>query len=208
MDKLQSAIQYAQKGFAVLPVIGKHPLIKFADHPALTTSEINYYWSKYPDANIALRTIDFFVVDIDTKKAHGKDGLASAKKLIQNKTLISTLEQQTASGGRQLFYLKPNERGLKQVIGLRPGIDIKANPNNYVVVPPSTTSKGQYRWIDSNTPMNEPTNELIQLINSFSQHNQTSPKNAPAGHIAGKTWTGMVLDNLVTGAPEGRVMTF
>lgn len=38
-----------------------HPLIKFADRPALTTDQI--------------------VVDIDTKKAHGKNGMKSIKQL-------------------------------------------------------------------------------------------------------------------------------
>ena len=80
MDKLQSALRYAKLGYSVLPMKGKHPLIKFADRPALTTDQIKKCWSKYPDANIALRTIDFFVVDIDTKQAHEQDGMKSIKQ--------------------------------------------------------------------------------------------------------------------------------
>lgn len=37
-----------------------HPLIKFADRPALTTDQIKEYWTKYLTANIALRTTSFF----------------------------------------------------------------------------------------------------------------------------------------------------
>ena len=75
MDKLQSALKYARLGYSVLPMKGKHPLIKFAGRPALTTDQIKEYWTKYPTANIALRTTSFFVVDIDTKKStwQGRD---------------------------------------------------------------------------------------------------------------------------------------
>ena len=80
MDKLQSALKYARLGYSVLPMKGKHPLIKFANRPALTADQIKKYWSKYPNANVALRTTNFFVVDIDTKQAHGKDGMKSIKQ--------------------------------------------------------------------------------------------------------------------------------
>ena len=66
-DKLTAAIEYANKGFSVLPMDGKQPLIKFANQPPLTVKQIKNYWSKWPEANIALRTVDFFVLDIDTK---------------------------------------------------------------------------------------------------------------------------------------------
>ena len=61
---------------------------------------------------------------------------------------------------------------LTQVIGLLPGVDIKVHPNNYVLVPPSTTEKSEYRWLNTNAALK-------------------------------KRWTGEVLDNIVTGAPEG-----
>ena len=121
-----------------------HPLIKFADRPALTTDQIKEYWTKYPTANIALRTTSFFVVNIDTKKAHGKDGMKSIKQLPSG-VILPTRTQKTASGGYQMFYMKPPDSHLTQVIGLLPGVDIKAHPNNYVLVPPSTTEKGEYR---------------------------------------------------------------
>lgn len=103
MNKLQSAIEYAQKGFYVIPTDGKRPLIKFANTPPLTIEQVKYYWSKYPDANIALRTVDFFVVDIDTKEAHGKDGMKSYQTLVNSGMIAPTLAQLTASGGNQLF---------------------------------------------------------------------------------------------------------
>ena len=199
MDKLQSALKYARFGYSVLPMNGKHPLIKFADRPALTTDQIEKCWSKYPNANVALRTTDFFVVDIDTKQAHGKDGMASIKQLPPS-VILPTRTQKTASGGYQMFYTKPQGSHLKQVIGLLPGVDIKAHKNNYVLVPPSTTDKGNYHWINSYTPIGKPSKLLVDMISNY--HPQTSHQKWH--YEPGKKWTGIVLDNIVQGAPEGQ----
>lgn len=201
MNKLQSAIEYAQKGFYVVPTKGKQPLIKFANTLPLTVEQVKYYWSKYPDANIALRTVDFFVVDVDTKQAHGKDGMKSIKDLPKG-VILPTRTQQTASGGFQMFYKKPNQH-MKQIIGLLPGVDIKAHPNNYVLVPPSTTEKGTYQWFNADAPIKEPSAPLLKMIANYQapikKHHPFYSCNSTA-----KEWTGKVLDNIVSGAPQGQ----
>ena len=65
------AIQYAKKGFSVIPTIGKKPLVKFADREPLTSAEIEKFWTSHPYANIALKTDQFFVVDV-THCANGR----------------------------------------------------------------------------------------------------------------------------------------
>lgn len=202
MSKLSGALEYARRGFSVLPVHGKRPLIKFADQPPLTEEQINYYWSAWPDANVALRTIDFFVVDIDTKTAHGQDGLSSAKELRKNGLLIPTLEQCTASGGRQLFYRQVKPGTDRQIIALKPGIDIKGKPNNYVVVPPSTTDKGQYHWIDNKRKLHQPPNGLVELIKNYRP--PTRSQHTYGNTTTSKKWTGIVLDTITSGAPQGQ----
>ena len=201
MNKLQSAIEYAQKGFYVLPTQGKQPLIKFANTPPLTVEQVKHYWSKYPNANIALRTVGFFVVDVDTKQAHGKDGMKSIKDLPKG-VILPTRTQQTASGGFQMFYKKPNQH-MKQIIGLLPGVDIKAHPNNYVLVPPSTTEKGTYQWFNADAPIKEPSAPLLKMIANYQapikKHHPFYSCNSTA-----KEWTGKVLDNIVSGAPQGQ----
>ncbi|CAG5299010.1 replication protein [Streptococcus pneumoniae] len=74
------ALQYQKLGFSVIPINPKNkmPLIDFADKPAMTPSEIENFWDGYPNANIALKITNFFVIDIDK---HGKsNGFESLKK--------------------------------------------------------------------------------------------------------------------------------
>lgn len=204
MNKLQSAIEYAQKGFYVLPTQGKQPLIKFANTPPLRVEQVKHYWSKYPDANIALRTVNFFVLDIDTKEAHGKDGMKSLHNLPKG-AIIPTLSQRTASGGYQLFYQKPHDSDVKQIIGFRAGIDIKAHINNYAIVPPSNTNKGVYQWINPKAPIKSPSKRLLELLKAYNPpQNSFHFVSQARNNSTGKKWTGIVLDNLVQGAPEGQ----
>lgn len=86
---------------------------------------------------------------------------------------------------------------LTQVIGLLPGVDIKVHPNNYVLVPPSTTEKSEYRWLNTNAALKQPSQILLEMIYN---HNSTVREPHQAKK---KRWTGEVLDNIVTGAPEG-----
>lgn len=158
------AVAYAHKGLSVLPMLNKKPLIKFADQPPLTEPEIRELWKKYPFAQIAIRTTDFFVIDIDTADAHGHDGFKSIDEYEHKDLLIPTLEQKTASGGRQLIYFKRNDIEVSQNIGWLPGVDVKAHVNNYIVIAPSTQKGKQYEWLNHN-PIVTPSRELIELIN-------------------------------------------
>ena len=152
------ALAYQAKGMSVLPLLNKRPLIKFADKPALTADEIKELWKKYPTANIALKTDKFFVVDID-RHENGADGFSSFEQL-PGELFPETLSQTTKHGGKQLFYLKRTDMALRQMIGWQPGIDIKAHPNNYVVVAPSEG----YSW-ENKHPIVEAPLELVRTIN-------------------------------------------
>lgn len=50
--------------------------------------------------------------------------------------------------------------------------------------------------------MREPKTELVEFINKH--HPLNKPKKNWSKRPAGKKWTGIVLDNLVQGAPEGQ----
>lgn len=146
MDNLINyAVAYAEKGFYVLPMHRKKPMIEFADRPAMTADEIKRFWTTHPQAQIALRTVHHFVVDID-QHDDGADGFLSFNTFEHPEYFEDTLSQTTAGGGMQIFYLKPDGVEIPQIIGWLPGVDIKAHTNNYTMVAPSRTEKGQYKW--------------------------------------------------------------
>lgn len=188
MSMMEWALKYEKMGFSVIPMVDKRPLISFADKPPLTESEIIEHWKKYPAANIAVRTDKFFVIDIDQHDG-GDDGYLSMALYEHPEFLKATMTQKTPNGGEQLFYFKKDNKPSKQCIwnketqsGWLPGIDIKAHPNNYVMVPPSTTKNGTYQWsvVERNGEVFTPTDivtassELIQEIMKASGEDQVN----------------------------------
>lgn len=146
MGMKKAALAYQKKGFSVIPISpsNKQPMIKFADKPAMTAQEIEDFWNQYPDSNIAVRTDKFFVIDVDLHGKHnGYESLANWEHL---NLITPTLQAKTASGGKHIFYFKHPDVSMTQMIGFLPGVDVKAHPNNYVLVAPSKTPKGEYVW--------------------------------------------------------------
>lgn len=192
------AVAYAKKGLSVLPMLNKKPLIKFADQPPLTEPEIRELWKKYPFAQIAIRTTDFFVIDIDTADAHGHDGFKSIEEYEHKNLLIPTLEQKTASGGRQLIYFKRHDIEVSQNIGWLPGVDVKAHVNNYIVIAPSVHKGKQYEWLNHN-PIVTPSRELIELINCKPAGKQ---RYSGQTYSTDKTATSELFEEIVNGLGE------
>lgn len=196
------AIAYAQKGLSVLPMLDKKPLITFADKPPLTVDEVRQYWKQFPYAQIAVRTIDIFVIDIDTKAAHGSDGFASLDRFNQEHPglIIPTLEQETSSGGRQLIYFKCPDMDMSQHIGWLPGVDVKAHVNNYFMIAPSERNGKSYKWFNHN-PIVTPSRELIELINKRPGYKSTyQPGNYKFSDE--KTATSELFESIVNGLGE------
>lgn len=193
------AIRYVEKGFSVIPTLNKRPLIKFADRPALTPDEIKEFWKTHPYANIALKTDQFFVIDVDRHK-DGDDGTKAIKNL-NHPEWFNTLCQKTAHNGYQFFFTKPKER-ISQNIGFLPGVDIKAHPNNYVVVAPSVIDGKAYQWLNHKL-MAEPVEELIQLIEEKGKP-KISDKKIESFHPKGHTQTASLFEQIVQGlGPTG-----
>lgn len=167
-NMLRFALGYARRGFDVVPLIPntKRPMRKFADRPPMTEEEIIEVWTKTPNANIALKTTDFFVVDIDT---HGEvNGYQSLKNWEHVKKIPRTSQVISASGGKHLYFKKPIGFELPQKIAFLDGVDIKAHVNNYVVAPPSVVDNSFYKWdmeksLD-NLEFATATDEFIQAI--------------------------------------------
>ena len=145
-NMLRFALGYARRGFDIVPLVPntKKPMQKFADRPPMTEEDIIEVWTKTPNANIALKTIDFFIVDIDL---HGnKNGYQSLKNWEHAKKIPRTSQVISASGGKHLYFKKPIGFELPQKIAFLDGVDIKAHVNNYVVAPPSVIDGSFYKW--------------------------------------------------------------
>lgn len=196
------ALSYAEHGFSVIPIgSNKRPLIKFADKPPLTNTEIRDLWKKYPTANIALKTDKFFVIDVDR---HGGevDGMESIKKLDHDEWFKDTLTERTAHNGFHFFFTKPKKIQIQQNIGFLPSVDLKAHENNYVVVAPSMLGDKQYKWLNSES-MKEPPQGLIDLI--LNKQKEFKPVEQLEGYKpSGKTQTTELFEKIINGlGPTG-----
>ncbi|WP_290033545.1 bifunctional DNA primase/polymerase [Ligilactobacillus cholophilus] len=161
---INSAVAYFKTGMNVIPINpqNKRPMIKFTTEPLNTESKVKDYWIKYPYANIALQTKNFFVIDVDRHEG-GKNGVSSIKSLHHDEWFKGTLVQKTPHNGYQYFFLKPDCFKISQHINFLDGVDIKAHPNNYVVVAPSKIKGKAYEWLNHN-PIIKPCSELVSFI--------------------------------------------
>ena len=117
-----------------------------------TTDEarIREFWTCWPDANCGVHAEGLCVVDVDTK--NGKDGFASLAALeeqlaAQGGQLDATLECETPSGGRHLFYRLPPQATIRNGVNvLGEGLDIRTT-GGFVCGAGSKTAAGEYRIV-------------------------------------------------------------
>lgn len=207
---LNAALHYASRGFYVLPIAAgaKNPAIKFKNQPPLTADEIKELWTKNPNYNIALRTVNHFVIDVDSVKHTGdakRDGYKSLDTIPKD-LLPDTLKEITPSGGLHLYYAKPTYCKLQhQYIDWLGGIDIKANVNNYSVVAPSQKNGKSYHWLNK-MPMVEAPQALIDYILTHGT-NATEQKKPfidlkTSGGMHSSRWTGQLLNEIAMPHPK------
>jgi len=132
-EMLQAALSYAEKGWQVHPLKprGKEPLTKWLATATTDPEVIERFWSRWPGANIGLRTgINFDVLDVDHPDA------AANLEPVDGPTVDT-------EKGRHV-YVEPTGAGNKT--GLLPHVDWRG-VNGYVVAPPSVHPSGSiYRW--------------------------------------------------------------
>ena len=120
--------------------------MKFANSPQITPQEATAIWIQHPDWDIALRTVDHVVVDVDMHDPETANGVKSltpywTEKYFPQNAWIA----HTRGGGVHIYMMKPKGfEGYHQAIGFLPGVDFKSHINNYVIAPPSAG----YTWAD------------------------------------------------------------
>jgi hypothetical protein len=166
MDQmLEAALDYARRGWFVLPVHGisngvcmcaegaacpspgKHPLVM--DWPrAATTNEnqIRAWMHTWPTANIGILTgkaSGVVGLDVD-RRSGGLDALEALQT--QHGPLPPTLVAHTGGGGRHYLFRYP-EGGVRSTT-ICPGVEVKSD-GMFIVVAPSRHASGRtYMWED------------------------------------------------------------
>jgi hypothetical protein len=140
------AVSYAKRGWPVHPVWPgrKTPLLEHWPERATTDPAIiRRWWSRWPAANIGLRTGGeprLLVIDIDPG---GEDSLAALER--EHGRLPTTLQVRTPRGGRHFYLRVPPARPLpgNSAGRLGPNIDTRGE-GGYVLAPPSVVNGGRY----------------------------------------------------------------
>jgi len=167
----EHALRYAAEGLLVVPVHtpdsqggcscdkglkcsspGKHPRIhKWPSKGSRDEKRIHGWWKTWPDANVGIVTgaeSGLVVLDIDPRH----DGQNSLRELVNSHgPLPQTPTVNTGGGGLHYYFRHPGGH-VTGTVGLRPGLDIRAD-GNCVIAPPSRHQTGnRYEWANGLAP--------------------------------------------------------
>lgn len=146
----EAALKYLRRGLSVIPInpTGKKPFVKWKPYQTSlpTEAEINYWWTKWPNANVGIVTgslSGIVILDVD-----GVD----AMKLLEGRDLPPTVSVMTREDRYQYWYRHPGKRikNFTNILGNDSHVDIRAD-GGYAVIPPSVhpeTNK-PYRWLNN-----------------------------------------------------------
>ncbi len=198
-DAHAAALAYAARGWSVIPIEprGKRPLVawlEFQQRPA-AADEVDAWFDRWPEANVGLvtgRVSGLVVVDIDPR--HG-GATSLGRACDEHGPLPRTVEAETGGGGRHLYFAYPGVPVANRV-GLRPGIDLRAD-GGCVVAPPSRHPSGRrYRWATGCGPDEAPFAALPDwLLPAACGH---GPRGHPPTH-----WRELVRGDVVEGTRNG-----
>lgn len=151
---LEAALEYADRGLAVLPVEpnGKEPLNKYTPNGVLNATknktQIKKWFQDRPFLNlgIAAGKSNLVIIDVDYSE-HGKDGMSTLKEWeTKYGELPETWTVETPRGGCHLYYsYDGNDIGMSE--GSQTGFDVDIRAcHSYVCAPPSSNQNGGYTW--------------------------------------------------------------
>jgi hypothetical protein len=164
MTLLEAALAYAARGLPIFPLLPgtKKPATSRGFYDATTNPEtIKRFW-RIPDRNIGVPTgapSGLLIIDIDPPR-----GETEIHRLqVEHGPLPTTRTAISPRGGRHLCFKQPGEPVPSSIGKIAPNIDVKAH-GGYVVVAPSVTPDGAYRWSsDPGAPLAIAPDWLIEL---------------------------------------------
>jgi hypothetical protein len=181
-DMLTAALEYAQQGWAVLPLhtptsngcscqrgpsctaVGKHPRTRYGLSDATTDQQqIKAWWGTWPEANIGILTgveSGLVVIDVDDHESgKGSRSLAEIEQSLGEP--LVTLTAQTGRG-KHLYFAHPDGNVPNSIQKLAQGIDVRAD-GGYVVAPPSLHANGsRYTWLNAEQELAELAPVIVQ----------------------------------------------
>lgn len=147
---MKAARVYADRlNWRVLPVIAgdKRPAIDDWPNQATNDADVIDAWiSEFPHGNVGVATgtaSGFFVLDVDTDKGGGE---SLAELVAEHGELPLTPQQRTGSGGSHYLFQLPDFTVTNSAGKIGKGLDTRGN-GGQIVVAPSVSAKGAYRWI-------------------------------------------------------------
>lgn len=163
---LDEALRLAQYGFRVLPIKPgqKRPPMTAWQDAATTDTDVIRSWftGLYRNHGVGVATgqladgHNLFVVDVDEHDPAQSGSETLAKLEAVNGPLPDTVEAQTGSGGRHLYYLAPVEIRNDAGRRLGPGLDIRGT-GGQVLAPPTVHPNGRpYVWLIGHEPGDRP----------------------------------------------------
>jgi hypothetical protein len=160
-EVIEHALTYAGRGWHVFPAPrGEKKSHKSAEHSGgrkwgktVDPDEIRSDFARWPNANIGVATgreSGIWVCEIDTKKGHDVDGIASLARLEEKHgALPPTLMAESPSGSMHFYFRWPTDgREIRNsTSGIAPGIDVRGE-GGMVIAPPSIRADGVYKWVN------------------------------------------------------------
>jgi hypothetical protein len=169
LTPLEAAIEYAHRGWQVLPLWwpattgdcacgrpdcespAKHPIWRLAPrgvHDSTSqVSTIAWWWRSIPHANVGIRTgaaSRLIVLDID-----GRAGGQSLRELVAAHGTFGARWARTGGGGWHAYLAHPGIAVPNSAGRLGDGLDVRGD-GGYVVAPPSRhRTRRLYRWISA-----------------------------------------------------------
>lgn len=193
MTLKESALYYAQIGFAVFPLRpkSKKPATENGFKAATTNQQqISEWWDRHPDSNIGIATGSvsggLVVIDLDVDEDKGINGYETLKAWQrEHGVLPDTAQSITGRGGYHLFYR--DTAAWKSRIALYEGVDIRGE-GGYIVAPPSIHPNGRrYEWeqdpelYDIASVDGRVTEFLAPALESWKQQGFQTPDEIPEG---------------------------
>ncbi len=177
---LTAVLGLAELGYPVFPCIPgqKRPLVRGGLHAATRDpATIRAWWTRWPRANLAVACRGVVVIDVDPA---GQGWPPEPEQRASIRATGCPLAR-TPRGGWHLWFRVPVGKTWRCSAGrLAPGVDVRTT-GGYVLVPPSRTQHGQYRWIRTLVPPDQLPFPPAWLAEALDRLHRAAPRTAGNG---------------------------